>query len=88
VETTHIQQQECQYSVGDKVYLQPTGIEIKLEMQKEGVHHITYMFTNGTVCLQIGAIHDKVNIQRIKPEYLLYVRNNACLLHWHYEQKW
>jgi Integrase core domain. len=44
-----------QYSVGDKVYLRPTGIQRKLEMQKKGPYCITHVFANGTVRLQIGA---------------------------------
>jgi hypothetical protein len=47
--------------------LQPTGIQRKLEMQKKGPYGITHVFTNGTVCLQIGATNDKVNIERIEP---------------------
>jgi hypothetical protein len=47
-----------QYSVGDKVYLRPTGIQHKLEMQKKGPYRITNVFTNGTVCLQIGSTND------------------------------
>jgi hypothetical protein len=58
-----------QYSVGDKVYLHPTGIQHKLEMQKKGPYGITHVYTNGTVHLQIGAQNDKVNIQRIKPAF-------------------
>jgi hypothetical protein len=41
-----------QYSVGDKVYLRPTGIQSKLEMQKKGPYRITHVFANGTVRLQ------------------------------------
>jgi Integrase core domain. len=58
-----------QYSVGDKVYLQPTGIQRKLEMQKNGPYCITHVFANGTVRLQIGATNDKVNIRRIEPAF-------------------
>jgi Integrase core domain. len=32
-----------QYSVGDKVYLRPTGIQRKLEMQKKGPYRITHV---------------------------------------------
>jgi hypothetical protein len=75
--TAHIQKQvikdkfrenkgwiDHQYSVGDKVYLQLTVIRHKfLEMHKKGLYRrIMHVFTNGTVCLQIGATNDKVNI--------------------------
>jgi hypothetical protein len=58
-----------QYSVGDKVYLHPTGIQRKLETQKKGPYRITHVYTNGTVRLQMGAQNDKVNIRRIEPAF-------------------
>jgi hypothetical protein len=38
-------------------------------MQKKGPYHITHVFANSTVRLQIGGTNDKVNIQRIKPAF-------------------
>ena len=32
-----------------------------------GPNHILQVFTNGTVCLKMGAVADSVNIRRIEP---------------------
>jgi hypothetical protein len=58
-----------QYSVGDLVYLRPSGIQRKLETHKKAPHCITHVYANGTVRLQIGAINEKVNIRRIEPHF-------------------
>ena len=54
------------YSVGDKVMLRK-GSENKYEQPYSGPHTILYVGKNGTVCLQIGAVVDTVNIYRIEP---------------------
>jgi len=58
-----------QYSIGDKIYLRPTGIQRKLEIHNKGPYRITHVYTNGTVRIQIGARNDKVNIRRIEPAF-------------------
>ena len=39
----------------------------KLELPYKGPYKITYVFDNGTVHLQMGAIDDRVNIRHIVP---------------------
>lgn len=54
------------YTEGDKVMLK-VGTEHKYEQPYSGPHHILQVFNNGTVCLQMGAVVDTVNIRRIEP---------------------
>jgi len=54
------------YSVGDKVMLRK-GSENKYEQPYSGPHTILHVGKNGTVCLQVGAIIDTVNIRCIEP---------------------
>ena len=54
------------YSVGDRVMLKK-GSENKYEQPYSGPHTILHVGKNGTVRLQIGAIFDTINIQRIEP---------------------
>ena len=50
------------YKVGDKVMLK-IGTENKCEQPFSGPHCILQVFANETVCLQMGAVSDSVNIR-------------------------
>ena len=43
------------------------GSENKYEQPYSGPHSILQVNTNGTACLQMGAITDTINIRRIEP---------------------
>jgi hypothetical protein len=49
------------YQVGDLVMLENNKAN-KYEQPYSGPYHITQVNTNGTVCLKINAVTDKVNI--------------------------
>ena len=55
-----------EYKKGDKVLL-TIGTSFKYERPYNGPFEIKHVFTNGTVCLQMGAVTDTVNIRRIHP---------------------
>jgi hypothetical protein len=51
-------QNDHKYSIGDLIDLHHTSIQwCKLEYTQQGLYHITHVYTNGTVHLQIGAIN-------------------------------
>ena len=54
------------YRVGDKVLLSK-GNEFKYETPFSGPHEILRVNDNGTVCLQVKAVADEYNIQRLYP---------------------
>ena len=58
-----------EYSIGDKIYLRPSGVQRKLEIQNKGPYRITHVHANGTVRLQMGIKNIKVNIRRIEPAF-------------------
>jgi len=55
-----------EYQVGDKVMLE-APVKSKLEEPFKGPYTILQVNTNGTVCLQMGAVIDTINIRRIHP---------------------
>jgi hypothetical protein len=54
------------YRINDKVMLK-IGTENKYETPYKGPYKILTVNTNGTVCLQMGAVIDTVNIRRLQP---------------------
>jgi hypothetical protein len=61
------------YSAGDKVMLH-LGTENKYEQPYSGPHKIIATYPNGTVTLQVGPVHKRLNIRRIHP----YVETNPA----------
>ena len=57
------------YSVGNLVYAENTGIYRKLYYDKQGPYRINEVFTNGTVLLQRDAINEQINIIRLVPYF-------------------
>jgi hypothetical protein len=55
------------YNVGDRILLRKPGLRRKLSAPKEGPYTILEVGTNGTVMIQRGIIHERVNIRRIEP---------------------
>jgi hypothetical protein len=54
------------YYVGDHI-LQKPGLQRKLSAPKEGPYTILKVGTNGTIKIQGGIVHERVNISRIEP---------------------
>ena len=57
------------YEVGQQVYIVTEGIQRKLDSPKIGPFSITEVFTNGTVCIQRGAVNERINIRRLEPHF-------------------
>ena len=57
------------YQVDDLVYVTKDGIFRKLDCPKKGPYPITDVFTNGTVCIQCGAVNERINIRRLEPHF-------------------
>ena len=55
------------YKVRDKVSKQKPGILSKLRRKRDGPYTVTKVYTNGTVCIQNGAINEYINIRQIAP---------------------
>jgi hypothetical protein len=55
------------YNVGDRILLQKPIIRWKLSAPKEEPYNILEAGTNGTVEIQQGIVHERVNIHRIEP---------------------
>ena len=58
-----------EYKVGDKVLLEKGVILPKMAAPREGPFTITKVSTNGTICIQKGAVTQRVNIRRITPYF-------------------
>ena len=50
------------YAMGNRVYVEMTGIYHKLDYNKQGPYRITKVFTNGTVRVQRGQVDGQINI--------------------------
>jgi transposase InsO family protein len=50
------------YAVGDKVLIHQQGVARNINSPTEGPYEILQVFTNGTVLIQRGAIHECMNI--------------------------
>ena len=57
------------YVIGDQVYVEMTGIYLKLTYRKHKPYRITEVFTNGTVRVQQGQVNEQINIRRLKPHF-------------------
>jgi hypothetical protein len=58
------------YKVGDRILLKKPGKHlIKLEAPRTGPHPVTAIYTNGTVCIQKGNVHERVSIRRLFPYF-------------------
>jgi hypothetical protein len=57
------------YNVGDRILLRKPGLRRKLSAPTEGPYTILEVGTNGTVKIQRGIVHKRVNIQRIEPSF-------------------
>jgi hypothetical protein len=57
------------YAIGDKVLIHQQGVARKLNSPTEGPYEILQVFTNGTVLIQQGAIHEHMNIQCLTPYF-------------------
>jgi hypothetical protein len=55
------------YNIGDCIILQKPAIRRKLSAPKEGPYTNLHVGTNGTVNIQRGIVHERVNIRRIEP---------------------
>ena len=58
-------------SIGDLVYVENTGIYLKLYYKKQGPYIITEVFINSTIWVQRGAINKLINIIRLVPHFNL-----------------
>ena len=56
-----------EYQVGEKVLLERPGILRKMSTPRQGPYQILRVFPNGTVLLDKGTFHHRVNIRRITP---------------------
>jgi hypothetical protein len=56
-----------QYTIGDKVLIDVTGIRKKPDVPRHRPYEILETFTNGTVWIQFGIVNDRINIQHIMP---------------------
>ena len=57
------------YAIGDRVYVEMTGIYHKLDYNKQEPYRTTEVFTNGKVRFQQGKLNEKINIRRLKPQF-------------------
>jgi hypothetical protein len=56
---------EHEHRVGEKVLLEKPGRISKLSAPHTGPYRIIETFTNGKVCIQRGAVNERVNIRRL-----------------------
>ena len=57
------------YQIDDLVYVTKDGIFRKLDSPKKGPYPVTEVFSNGTVCIQRGAVIESISILRLKPHF-------------------
>ena len=50
------------FAIGDRVYVEMTGIYCKLNYKKQGLYRITEVFINGTVQFQQVHVNERINI--------------------------
>ena len=55
------------YNIGDKVFLDISGIKQKMSATQEGTYMVPEVYKNGTVHIQHGIFLQRVNICRIIP---------------------
>ena len=57
------------YTIGDQVYVEMTGIYRKLSCNKQGPYRITEVCTNGTVRFQRRLVNECIKIRQLKPHF-------------------
>ena len=57
------------YTIGNQVYVEITGIYRKLYYKKQGPYRIIEVFSNGTVRVQRGQVNERINISHLKPRF-------------------
>ena len=57
------------YQIDNLVYVTKDGIFRKLESPKKRPYPVTDVFSNGTVCIQRGAVNERINIRRLEPHF-------------------
>ena len=57
------------YQIDDLVYVTKDGIFSKLESPKKEPYPVTEVFSNGTVCIQRGAVNERINIRRLETHF-------------------
>ena len=60
----------CDYIVGHIVYMDMTGIHLKLDYKKQGTYEITKFFTNSTVLSQRGKVNKRIKIIFLTPYFI------------------
>ena len=58
-----------EYTIGDQVYVEMTGIYLKLDYKKQGPYRITEVFTKITVGVKRRQANEKINIRRLNPHF-------------------
>ena len=56
-----------EYNIGDKVLLEKPGKLRKMSTPRTGPYRILRVFTNGTIIIDKGSFHQRVNIRRVTP---------------------
>ena len=57
------------YSIGDQVYVEMTGIYRKLGYRKQVPYIITEVFTNSTVRFQRGKVNEIINVRQLNSHF-------------------
>ena len=57
------------YTIGNQVYLEITGIYCKPDYRRQGPYRITEVFTKGTFRVQRRQVNEIINIIRLKPHF-------------------
>ena len=57
------------YAIGNRVYVEITGIYRKIYYKKQGTYRITEVFTNSTVRFQLGQVNELVSIRRLNNHF-------------------
>ena len=57
------------YAVGDQVFVEMTGIYLKLNYKKQGPYRINEVFTNCTVWVQREQVNERINTRQLKPHF-------------------
>ena len=58
-----------EYAIGNRVYVEMTGIYRRLDYKTQGQYIITDVFTNSTVQVQQGQLYERMHIRRLKPHF-------------------
>ena len=58
------------YAIVDLVYVETTGIYIKIDWNKQVSYRITELFTNITVQFLWVQVNERINIRRLMPHFI------------------